>query len=319
MALITPFWDTVLSNTNFDEIPDFENLNLCIKHVDDHIEIYFKLTYSTNVFIYEENYQKYYKSDNNKYWLSLNPENLYKLFDKDKIQRHVKFYKKLLLYRNKYEFVDEQHDIYTVPFWKQEGIDLMNNWIQKYKNIISGVDRKKLIIELSSGIDTRILTYFWRNTPGEYYVYTKNDPKELDDALRVIHHIEENFPVKLTVKTNKAELGVVDQITLNGGNIDFGFWMPTDPYYFADIIGNPLCYRKAEHIAKNLCPYYDKDYLRLLGIYPGQMKVTLLKYLCDEKGLNQLPIKTLDYKEILFTENIQDFLDLDYFKGRLIF
>ena len=50
----TPLWDKYLSNENFKKIKDFENMNLSIKRVDDHIEVKFKLTYSPNMYIYEQ-------------------------------------------------------------------------------------------------------------------------------------------------------------------------------------------------------------------------------------------------------------------------
>ena len=180
-----PFLDTILSNENFNEIKSFENYNLKIEKIQDRIEISYKLTYSTNVFIYE--YE-------NKYWLTLNPNNLYKKFGKEiNLIRYKYFYKKLILTKDNYKFIIDDNELYSIPLDSYKGLQILKNWINKYTKLIQQIPQENLIIEMSAGIDTRVLSYFWRNTNNSYYIYTKQRQTEYQYACNVISYINERI------------------------------------------------------------------------------------------------------------------------------
>lgn len=289
----------ILSNENFDDIESYENLNLKIDKFNDHIEIIFKLTYSTNIFIYE---------NDNYYYLSFHHKQIFEKFGEKNVKRYYNFFNKLILYKDHYEIIEDTNiSLYSVSIFSDEGIKILKDWINKYTKIIQNINPDNLCIELSGGIDTRILSYFWRNTNNTYTVYTKNDPNEVNEAINVINYINENFPVTInTVVGNKSEKYTSNSnyVNLNGGNILHGLCFSNDVKYkmnindFYNNINNSCHSNKSKHIILDICPFYDKEYLKLKGEYDGQIKVLLLFYLCKEKNLYKLPIKS--FKRELF-------------------
>ena len=298
--MFTPFWNSFFSNTDFNNIPSFENINLCINHNNNVVEISFKHTISTNVFIYENNCN---------YWLSLNPETLQQ-FGKNNIKRHYEFFKKLILFKDHYEFIDDDIEIDSVIAHDIEGINILHNWIRKYKDILNSIDSTKLICELSAGFDTRILTFFWRYIDKTINVYTKNKIEETDTAKYIAKYINDNFPVNINLVTNKSELTGNDYITLSGASIVHGLWVNTtlDDYY--DEICNPMKSKKAKHIINDICPFYDKEFIKLKGRFPGDMKLILFNNLCNDQQLNKLTILS-NHIKIEWNDDLRKFLAID--------
>ena len=291
-----PLLDFIISNKNFDDIQPFENYNLKIERINDIIEITFKLTYSVNVYIYEEN---------SFYYVSFIKQLLLNKFGdciENKIIRRYTFFKKLILTKSNYNFIDDNNELYTISLNSDKGIQILKNWIGKYENIMKSINPKQIRIELSSGIDTRILSYFWRNLPYTYDVYTKDDPDEVNDALNVINHINKNCKVNINTICGSKELSSINKsysFILNGSNLIHGLYRPTTLEDFYDRIFNcSFRWNKGIHTIRNIVPFYDKDYLKLLGSYPGQMKIVLLLYLCKEYDLYKLPIRSLGRKLI---------------------
>ena len=289
-----PLIDFILSNEFFEEIPEVELFNFKIEKINDTIEMSFKHTYSLNVYIYE---------NNSFYYLSFYKEMLLKQFGneiEDKIIRRHKFFKKMILTKTNYSFIDDINTIHTISIYSDEGIQILKQWINKYENIIKNINPRLLTIELSAGIDTRVLSYFWRNLPYTYDVYTKNDPGEINEAINVIDYINENFPAKIRKWVGKKPPQTYyNRITLNGSNIISGLWYVTArKHYYSKIFNCSYHWNKGLHVAKSIVPYYDKEYLKLTGDYPGQIKIVLMKYLCNEKDLNKLPIRSFERKPI---------------------
>lgn len=291
-----PLWDTIFTNKEIlndnkfqliNNVKNFENINLKIERNESNIEISFKLTYSVNIFIV---------NDNKYYYVSFNPKLLLEYFSEDHIVRHYAFFDKLILNKDIYKFTYSKNELYVIPINSSEGINIIKNWINRYINIVQNITPSNLNIEMSAGIDTRVLSYFWRNTNNEYLVYTKNDPDEYEDAVNVINYINDNFLVSLNTTSEKNNLK--SHIVLNGGNIIHGLYRTTSVYDFYNVINNPFKSQKAKHIIKDICPYYDKDYLKIKCEYPGQLKIVLLKYLCEEKDLIKLPIKSFERKNL---------------------
>lgn len=284
----------IFSNKNFDEIKDFENHNLVIKKIDDHIEIYFKLTNSVNIFSY---------NDGKYYYLSFDGITLTNEFGEN-IERHYKFFEKLILTKDTFFFIEKKEDLATIDFLSKEGQTIFKEWKERYKELISSIPQDDLIIELSAGMDTRMLSYFYRNLNKTYTVYSKPDPDEINEALNVINYINENFPVKLNVIHKKNKELICDKFNLNGGSLIRGLERPTTAEHFYDKIGNSLICNKAKHIIQDICPFYDKEYLKLYGSFPGYVKVSAFFDLCNEKELINLPVKSFK-RETVNIENLR--------------
>lgn len=295
----TPLWDKYLSNENFKKIKDFENMNLSIKRVDNHIEVKFKLTYSPNMYIYEQD---------GLYYMCVNHQTLIDAgFPEDKLKREREFFKTLYLYEDHYEFDWVKKDrLYHYKKGEGNFLRLIRVWAKRYTEIIRNIDPQDIRIEMSAGLDTRILSYFWRYNPYNYTVYTKPGKDETELAKKTIQFVNDNFPCNLNVITDKK--GVPCKYELNGGSIIHGYFIPTTRNDFKDIIGNSKACNKAKHIVKDICPFYDKDILKLRGDYPGQVKLLLYYLLCKDKDLYRQPVMSFTRSPYIFDDNLTEFI-----------
>ena len=300
--MITPLWDFYLSNENFDKIKDFENFNLSVKRIEDHIEVEFKHTYSPNIWIYKD------FSDGYKYYLCVNHQTLIDAgFDENKLERERNFFSKLYLYKDWFKFEYIKRD--KLFIWqKGEGhyLKVIKKWTQKYTDFIKSLDPKDIRLELSAGLDTRILSYFWRYNPVTYTVYTKPNKDETELAKKTIQFINDNFPCNLQITENKK--GIPCKYELNGASIIHGYFVKTTRKDFKDVIGNSKASNKAKHIVKDICPFYDKEILRLKGDYPGQVKLVLYYLLCKDKDLYRQPVMSFTRSPYIFDDNLTEFI-----------
>lgn len=304
----TPLWDNYLSNENFDKIKDFENFNMLLCRVDDHIEISFKHTYSPNVFIYEKD---------GLYYLCSNHKVLENKFPGEPLIRQRDFFKTLYLYRDHYEFDFRKHtQIYSITD-KYKIIDVLKKWIVKYKKVIGDIDPNDLIIELSSGIDTRVLSYFWRYKPVKYKVYTKPNHVETEIALPIINYIKEHYPCDIELYFDKNQ--TTRKYSLNGGSILHNYFHETTKDDLKDIAYNSKECDKAKHLIKDICPFYDREYMRLLGRFTGEIKLTLNYLMNSDTDLYKLPAMQCNKNVYVLDENITKFCTLDrhYTKAQL--
>ena len=299
----TPLWDFYLSNKDFDKIKDFENFNLSVKRIDDHIEVKFKLTYSPNIWIYEQD---------GMYYLCVNHKTLIDAgFDEEQFKREREFFKTLYLYKDHYKFDWVKRDrIYHYKKGSGNFLRLIKLWTKKYTEIIRSINPQDIRLEMSAGLDTRILSYFWRYNPYTYTVYTKPDKPETELAKKTIQFINDNFPCTLNVVTEKKDMH--PKYELNGGSIIHGYFVPTTRKDFKDIIGNSKASNKAKHIVKDICPFYDKDILKLYGDYAGQVKLLLYYLLCQDKDLYRQPVMSFTRSPYIFDDNLTEFIRVKY-------
>jgi len=299
----------IFSSDNFDKIENIDGFNFSVQKEADKVVIKFKQTYSTNVFyfIYE-----------NRYWLSFNEQSLadyliehnliqgivnikydgsnkittnkkYNKYDEIICEDH--FFNKIELYKDHFDFDFCWDQILSIPI--RDCGYIIQSWLEKYKTYIGSLNPEDLIIELSGGFDTRTLTYFWRNTGKQYYIYTKNDPREVNYAIDVIN--------KLPCKeyTSDTQSPIKDNKTILSGmaNISKDFY--TNVYDFKNYIGK----RRIPRIIDGIVPYYDKEYLKIKGDYVTQLKITMSYMLCKPDNLHLLPYKTFMKELFIFDEN----------------
>ena len=295
----------IFSSDNFDQIENINGFNFSVNKENNKVIIKFINTYSTNFFYY-----KY----GNRYWLSFDEQTLADYLIKHNLikgiidDRYIESNKiTIIKFYNKYpEITCEDKFFSTLELYKdhfnvnycfskmlyipiRECGTIVQNWINKYKTYIGSLDPEDLIMEISGGIDTRTLTYFWRNTGKKYYIYTKNDPNELPEALEVIKKLpckEYTSEKESPIKDNKIILSGMCNISVNHF---------TDLYDFRNYIGN----RRITRIVNDLVPYYDKEYLQIKGDYVTQLKTTINYLLCKPDNLHLLPYKT--FRKELFT------------------
>lgn len=301
-----PFFDYVVTIDNYDKIESCENFNLKIKKFFNYIELSFKNTYSSNFF--------YYIDKNDKKYLSLSEDNLAKYLLENNIVLELHINKEYenwkirkiedkanwsitQLNTNKYEEIKRISELwksikiysdcsFNITYCKMlDNIDIDNskdlliNWIIKYKDIFSYIKENNINIipELSAGLDSRVLTYFWRDNKN-VNVYSKNDKKELEYVNKLIEIIKPN-----TYINNKD---YTYGITISGqGN---GSYNQDIEHLIKNFDGS----HNSKHIVKDICPFLDKQYLRLTShIYNVfDFKIFLQFLLC--KDLCNIPYIT---------------------------
>ena len=305
----TKYNKIIFSSDNFDKIENIDGFNFSVQKEVDNVVIKFKQTYSTNVF---------YFIYGNRYWLSFNEQsladyliehNLIKGIINDKYNPSNKittnkkydkysevicednFFDSLELYKDHFNFNYCCDQILSVPI--RDCGYIIQPWLEKYKQYISSLDSEDLIIELSAGFDTRTLTYFWRNTGKQYYIYTKNDSNEIDYAINVINKL----PCKEYTSDKESPIKHNKTILSGASNISIDHY--TNTYDFKNFIGK----RRIPRIIDDIVPFYDKEYLKIKGDYVTQLKMVMNYMLCKPYNLHLLPYKTFMKKLFIFDEN----------------
>lgn len=322
-----PFRDCVVSKENFDEIKDFENFNLSIKHIDDYISIEFKNTIPPPIyyFVSPKTGDKFYcfvEKTLNDYLIDkfkvntrsfyvINP--LYELEEKLPVdmvyQSHkylylfcVKMYKNLRIYKDKitYDIID---DLFKIPI--ENAGEIIKNWVNKYTNLFNNINSvigdNKLYIELSSGLDTRCLIYFWKNCPKkDITIYTKltEDGANIEAPVvkQIAEYISNKYNKNITVVHKKNN----PNITLNGRGGDmYGIHQRLNNIEYL------RCYpslKAAHHYFENILPIMDTELLKIKADYPGQLK-KYLQVLLAEEFIGKFPYYSFARRQFVFTED----------------
>lgn len=293
-----PFFDYVVTIDNYNKIESCENFNLKIKKFFNYIELSFKNTYSSNFFYYidkndkkylslsEDNLAKYLLENNIVFELHINEE--YENWKNRKIEDKANW-SVAQLKTNKYEeiqriyklwdsikvYSDCSFDVTYCELLDRVDIDnakdLIIDWIIRYKDIFSYIKENNISIipELSAGLDSRALTYFWRDNKN-VNVYSKNDKKELEYVNKLIEIIKPNIYIN-----NKDYTYGITISGLGNGNYN------RDQRSILENYNGIHC---AKHNVKDICPYFDKQYLRLTSsIYNHfDFKIFLQLLLCND-------------------------------------
>lgn len=329
-----PFYDNIITKENFNEIYTYDGVSIKIVKNENNVIISFKNTYPSNFFYFIDKNNNYYLSlnedllasylkDNNISEITYNKEYIYwenkKVTDKEnwatcdlscnkyyQINRISKLWEEIKIFSNCH-FEVKYYDynnilLHDINF--NDSKDIIINWIIKYKNIIKNIDENNLIVELSAGLDSRALTAFWRYNDKKYIIYSKND----DDELNIVNLLKDKLPIKKLLTSKKGISG----ITLSGlGNPshdgDLNHYL-----FFQENYRGVHC---AKHLIKDICPYCDKDYLRIKENYYHQLKYFIsyllskdlinIPYLTTRKGPFNFSKKNIDeYESIIKSWNI---------------
>lgn len=310
-----PFFDYVVTTDNYDKVESFENISIKITKNDNNVNIYFKNTFPSNFFYYKDNNGKMYLSliekklaqylkDNNicnvthnqdyDDWVDMKKNDklhwstgLLKVNVYNEIQRIYKLWENIIIYPDCSFDVNYVKDteIATIPI--RESGDILKTWIIKYKEIFNSISPNNFIFELSAGLDSRAFSYFWKDNP-KYRLYSKNDDLELPIVKNLLKYMNVSNELLTSKKGVKG-------ITVSGiGNSSKSF---NDRDIFEHYAG----IHHSKHLIKDVCPYLDRDFLKIYGDYPQQVKLVVQLLLVPQ--YISIPYITWINRKFNFTTN----------------
>lgn len=300
-----------------DNIEDFENFNIIVQHIDDYYYIEFKNHISCNIYYIKIKNQYIYSMDenvladyilSNKFYDALTENQNYidyfintsektgRKHDGSIRSNHYQEISVIGLYDNVKLYADHFDVVYidnlfSVPIY--DAADIMKQWLERYKKLITK-KYKDIVPELSSGLDTRALTYFWRDLKIRD-VYTKNDPIEYPLVQQLLTYI--NPWIKLHIGKRPSY-----PISLSGKGGDIyavaNRYMPPD--FLIYLIGQ----FHTRQLIFYICPYLDKCFLQIKTDYLKQLKVVLQHLLAKQYMV--FPYLSFARKPFIFTKEMNE-------------
>lgn len=291
---------------NIDPIDDFENFNIIIKKIDNYYFIKYKNNMPANIYYYKLDGIYLYCLDETALSVFLTKNNIVltenvsytkyinksgKKNDSKITTNHYQEISRICIYDSVKLYTDhfeaDYVDLYSVNI--HDAGYLIKDWIAKYKKLVSD-NYQNIIPEMSAGLDTRSLTYFWRDLKIKD-VYTKDDPMEKDIACDVIKRISE-ATINIGHKPKYP-------ITLSGKGIIVDPSRFLKEHYYKNNTGQ----FKVKHITEYITPYLDKNIAMIKPDNIQQLKYTM-QYLLA-RDLMDIPYKSFLRKSVIFTEEIE--------------
>lgn len=214
---------------------------------------------------------------------------------KCKTIKKITKYNKLNIYINGTYVIQEFKDeIKTIPLNCDLWINTLIQWIRRYTDLVNQLD---FTPTLTGGLDTRILTYFWKNnTYNSYYLKAiKNDHKnnlykglkEIEISQKVLDRLHKNLK-RIEYFTGYTYSGLFSEMD----NFDDNFLYEFVSYHFSN---RDLC------TTNTILPFLDSNYLKLAKPSFPYMKVFLAKLLCP--NLLDIEIYSHDNCPVYFFED----------------
>lgn len=156
--------------------------------------------------------------------------------------------------------------------------NLIIEWRDKYLNLVDSLCKKgKFIPTLTGGVDTRVLTYFWRNQKNfdSYYLKAikndgKNDVEKGQQEIEISKKILDRFGFDLKRTENKF-----GKDTLTGKWTDvYRFKFCNDKLFLKNVVN------KCEHSYGEFYPFIDDIYLKIKTNV--NMRCLLLMLFCED-------------------------------------
>lgn len=218
---------------------------------------------------------------------------------------------------------------YQIPLESQEGIEILLDWFIRYRvRARQEAANGRFVPTLTGGVDTRILSWFWRDLSGISTYYLKNiKPDEKFDISKGQAEIKiaEELLKVMGLSLNRVEKLLPNQITFSGilteGSRDSD--QVNNPRYIYEYIAHHFSTGAAGNdFLRNLflgtqevCPFVDNGYLQLA--HPGKdFMRTLLVQLCCPGLLSKrfysfsaLPMYNYVIKFSKLIDETKDFID----------
>ena len=179
---------------------------------------------------------------------------------------------------------------YTVPLTSQRGIKILLKWLKKYLVITQKlIQRNQLIPCLTGGLDTRTLTWFWRDKyRGKEYYLIGVKPDGTNDPVKGQTEIKyaEAVLQRLGLPLKRVETVPEYCVNLSGMFTEHGCFAAqfNNPAFLYDFVAYHFSRSEDEmfYSSYNLWPFVDNLYLSLQHPKTYYMRTLLAELLCPD-------------------------------------
>ena len=182
-------------------------------------------------------------------------------------------------------------DYYSVPI--REAGYIVYKWLRKYKEKIKSIS-DRLVPELSAGMDTRSLTYFWRDLHNVPTVYSKITEHGLDIEVPVVKSILSRIFDEQKLVHHK----ISGYVTLSGK----GITSSASKYNNKSHLNHDPSLFTPSRYFNQLMPYKDRDFMRIRPEHPWQLKTVMQVLLA--KDLMDIPYYSAHTQLFTFTDEM---------------
>ena len=308
---------------------NYENTNIKIIYKNNYYEIEIKNTISpciyyisiNNLLIYsfnEELIADYIKSNN----LCILHEYEIRKVNDLKLNNHYKEiniecndYKKIYLYKDSYSYDKIDETLFSIPIENSEYI--IKEWINTYQNIFDKY-KDDLCIELTAGLDSRMLTYFWRHYKcNKLHIWTHNMLKyDINEAKFVATNLLHVLPI-YSYYIKYKNFDYLYNLSGKNGSV----YELSNKFLSLTYLQNRFKIESNNKLLDSIVPFLDRKLLQVKANKNKEFKF-LLFYILSNNTLRNIPfvtcIATTDNNHIFnnFNELIENFgFNEDYFKN----
>ena len=210
---------------------------------------------------------------------------------------------------------------FTVPLVSQEGVDVFLEWVEKYLRIVhSAIAEQNFIPDLTGGLDTRILSWFWRDEVDKLSYYhlclVKPDGKdnvergsaESEIAAKVLEKIGASLERVEKVENKVGFKGIFTENARHYASLN-------DPNFLYDFVGLHMSDKGIFYSMNSVCPFVDNLYLSLFHPAIYYMRTLLALLFCPDLlsielyGFSDKPSYFLESKFSYLIPDINKFID----------
>lgn len=284
----------IITPNNFNDKYYFDNYNINIIKKDDHFIIHIKNIISPALFYYQSNDGLYVSLNEDLLYNTLISDNIIKdnkdnicsiyLHNKNKNTSEIHYnfnkyyhiqyisnYEYAFIYKDKILTELPKINYYSVDIFSDQCIEIIKNWINKYRNIFNDIYEKNGFIysELSAGFDTKTLFGLY-NHLDNIYVYSSNAIKSNINEFNIVKEfIKSQKNIKCVFNTTNEEklkeveiknnIILYEKISGKGGDLYTIENRKMNKGYLYNFMS---IYWVAKNMHK-VCPFLDKELLQI--------------------------------------------------------
>ena len=209
---------------------------------------------------------------------------------------HITNWKEITFFPNGTYKIIPNEQPFQIPLVSDGGVDILLDWLTRYR-IRTRLEAEKgtFVPTLTGGVDTRILTWFWRDLPNISQYYCKDVKPDHKNSVtkgqEEIKIVEELLPM-MGVQLERVGEFSPNQVTLSGilteGARDKK--QLNDPRFVTEYMTHHFSAgAAANNFVRNLwlgereiCPFVDDEYLKLIHPSIYFMRTLLVQLCCPD-------------------------------------